>query len=76
MRKKKKKHWTTKNTHLKRFKKTEEYSEQSSSRFERILYIIGLILAILSILSTALDNFIVGYDHFTGIPSDWIKSLK
>ena len=32
-------------------------------------------IAILVILLIALNNHIVGYDNFIGIPSEWVRSL-
>lgn len=73
--KKKRKHWTTKNTQLKRYKNNE--SEKSSiSRFDCISIIITIIAAILFIILKSLDNRVVGYDHFPSIPIEWIKWLK
>ena len=69
MKKKRKKHWTTKNTHLKHLKNRDDDKIKSVSRIE-------IILAILSILVQALDNDVVGYDNFTGNPTEWIKKLK
>jgi hypothetical protein len=78
--KKKKKHWTTKNTHLKHLKNRDEHSEQPMDRFNKVLYNIGawliIIAAILFIILKALDNRVVGYDHFPSIPVDWIRWLK
>lgn len=73
--KKRRKHWTTKNTHLKKLKGKKLVS-LPTSRLERILYVIGIILAVLSLLIQALNNNIVGYDNFIGIPMEWIKRLN
>ena len=48
MKKKRKKHWTTKNTHLKHLKNRDDDKIKSVSRIEIILAIVGIILAILS----------------------------
>lgn len=80
MKKKRKKHWTTKNTHLKHLKNRDEHSEQPMSKFYKMLDNIGtwliIISAILYIIVKALDNRVVGYDHFPSIPVDWIRWLK
>lgn len=74
--KKNKKHKTTKIIHSKTPNKKDNNSGYSLSRFELVLYIITLILAILSILVRAMDNDVVGYDNFTGKPHEWIRRLK
>ena len=80
MKKRKKKHWTSKNTHLKKMKSRDESSFQPMSRFEKKCYIFCLILfildAILVIILKALNNQTVGYDYFPSIPSEWIEWLK
>ena len=45
------------------------------SRLEIILYVLGIILAVLSILVQALNNNVVGYDRFIGIPMEWIRKI-
>lgn len=72
--KKKRKHWTSKNTHLKKAKKKSS-NGLSPSRMEVILYVLGIILAVLAILVQALNNNIVGYDRFIGIPIEWIRKI-
>lgn len=78
--KKKRKHWTTKNTHLRHPRKRDENSEQPMSSIEKNLFKIGswliIIAGILLIILKALDNRVVGYDHFPSIPMEWIKWLK
>ena len=80
MKKRKKKHWTSKNTHLKQMKSRDENSFQPMSRFERKCFIFSVTLAIISgillILLKALNNQTVGYDYFPSIPSEWIEWLK
>ena len=39
-----------------------------------IIIVIGMIVA--DIIVMAVDTHIVGYDHFLGIPLEWIRSLK
>lgn len=73
--KKKKSHWTTKNTHLKRYK-NKEPENSSISRFDRIAIIVTIIAAILFIILKAIDNRVVGYDHYPNIPTEWIRWLK
>ena len=80
MKKRKKKYWTSKNTHLKRMKVRDENSFQPMSKFEKFCYRFCLILfilyAMLVISSKALNNQVVGYDYFPSIPYEWIKWLK
>ena len=80
MKKRKKKYWTNKNTHLKRMKVRDENSFQPMSKFEKFCYRFCLILiilyAMLVISSKALNNQVVGYDYFPSIPYEWIKWLK
>ena len=71
---KKRKHRTTKNTHLKKAKKKSS-NTLKLSRLEIILYVLGIILAVLSILVQALNNNIAGYDRFIGIPMEWIRKI-
>lgn len=73
MRKRKKKIWTTKNTHIKRNAK-KDYVEPETW-YDKLGTWIIIAIAILIILVIALDNHIVGYDNFIGIPSEWVKSL-
>ena len=78
--KNKRKHWTTKNKHLKHPRKRDENSEQPMSRIEKKLFKIGswliIIGGILMIILKALNNRVIGYDHFPSIPIEWIKWLK
>ena len=71
--KKKKKHWTTKNTHLKRYQKQEKdegISWTSTGILEVVIILVFLIWLIVK------DHHIVGYDRFTSMPIEWMKSLK
>ena len=78
MAKRKKKHWTTKNTHIKKIRRSE-LPVDLRTRKERLYNIIGLIVALafaaLVIIIQALNNHVVGYDHFIGIPTEWVRSL-
>lgn len=73
MKKRKKKKWTTKNTHVKKNAKND-YTEHEAW-YDRLGTWIVIAIAILVILLIALNNHIVGYDNFIGIPSEWVKSL-
>jgi hypothetical protein len=53
----------------------EQNNEYKIEAWLRIAAIIMVVLAILSILVIALDNRIVGYDHFIGIPQEWIRTV-
>lgn len=72
--KKRKKQWTTKNTNIER-KKKRITNEVKNTSYDIIFAIIVISAAILSIIVIALDNHIVGYDHFIGIPREWVHSL-
>lgn len=72
-RKVRKKKWTTKNTHLQK-PKHDPKREKKDWWFIIFDWII-IITAILSILVIASNNHVVGYDHYIGIPREWIKSL-
>ena len=78
--KRKKNHWTSKNTHLKHFRPRDKedglYKNRRERLYEKIVTCITFIIIFLLLLIKALDNRVVGYDHFTGIPSEWIKWLK
>lgn len=50
-------------------------SRRKNDIYLKIFGIISLVTAILVILLIALNNHIVGYDHFIGIPREWIHSL-
>lgn len=73
MKKRKKKKWTTKNTHIKKNAKND-YIEPEMW-YDRLGTWIVIAIALLIILLIALNNHIVGYDNFIGIPSEWVKSL-
>jgi hypothetical protein len=70
----KKKKWTTKNTHLER-KKKRIVDKYRNTPYTIVLAIIGVATAIIVIISIALNNHVVGYDHFIGIPREWVHSL-
>ncbi len=71
---KKKKKWTTKNTHIKKLR-AKKYIGEPQGVLDRIGTWLILIGAIIATLLIALDSHIVGYDHFIGIPVEWIRSL-
>lgn len=73
MKKRRKKKWTTKNTHFKRMKKREDV--EKTDIYLKIATILVIAAAILSILVIASNNHVVGYDHFIGIPHEWVRSL-
>lgn len=70
----KKKKWTTKNTHRPK-NKQREIDEYKNTPYDIILFIIGIAIAIVVITEIALNNHIVGYDNFIGIPREWVRSL-
>lgn len=72
MRRRKK--WTTKNTHIER-KKKRRNGVYKNTPYTIILAIIGVATAIVVITFIAMNNHIVGYDHFIGIPREWVHSL-
>lgn len=73
MKKRKNKKWTTKNTHVKRENKSSDIKPEKWY-FKWGTWII-IALAILIILLRALNNHIVGYDRFIGMPTEWMQSL-
>jgi len=72
---KRKKMWTTKNTHVERKVKREKYDKDFSGWVWKVDAWIVFIAAIILIFLVALNNHIVGYDHFIGIPREWVRSL-
>ena len=56
----------------KEWKPRESKKERIMSLLIDIIFIISVILMI---LLQALDNHVVGYDHFIGIPTEWVRSL-
>lgn len=73
--KRKKKKWTTKNTHVKRKNKSSRLNPDPMSLYEKIVLWIVIAYGILTIILRALDNNVVGYDNFIGIPNEWRNSL-
>lgn len=73
MKKRKKKKMTTKNTHVRKFNRRTD--AEPISLCVRIAAWVVIAFGILVILSIALNNHVVGYDNFIGIPSEWVKSL-
>ena len=73
--KRKKKKWTTKNTHLERKEKREDYDKDFAGWVAKVGIWMILIGAIIFIIEVAFNNHIVGYDHFIGIPREWVRSL-
>lgn len=71
----KKKKWTTKNTHIERKKKKDDYNKDSNGWVEKAGLWMILTAAIIFIFVVAMNNHIIGYDHFIGIPREWIHSL-
>lgn len=64
---------TTKNTHVRKINRRTD--AEPISLCIRIAAWVVIAFGILVILSIALNNHIVGYDNFIGIPSEWVKSL-
>lgn len=73
MKKRKNKKWTTKNTHIKRFNKSSEI--EPMKWYDKMTAWIIIACAIALIILIALNNHIVGYDNFIGIPMEWVRSL-
>ena len=71
--KRKKKKLTTKNTHVKRENKSSGLKPMGL--YEKIAIWVIIAFGILTIILRVLDNHVVGYDNFIGIPSEWIRSL-
>lgn len=73
MKKRKKKKMTTKNTHVRKFNRRTDV--EPISLCVRIAAWVVIAFGILVILSIALNNHVVGYDNFIGIPREWVHSL-
>lgn len=73
--KKRKEKWTTKNTHVERKVKREKHDRDFTGWVWKVDAWMILIAAIIFIILVALNNHIVGYDHFIGIPREWVHSL-
>ena len=73
MKKRKNKKWTTKNTHIKRFNKSSEI--EPMKWYDKMTAWIIIACAIALIMLITLNNHIVGYDNFIGIPMEWVRSL-
>ena len=71
--KRKKKRWTTKNTHLKRYQKQEK-DEGISWTSTGILVVVIILVFLIGLIVK--DHHIVGYDRFPSMPIEWMKSLK
>ena len=72
--KRKKKHWTTKNSHFKRMKKKDD--KNSPERVPLLWAIMIVVSIICMFIAWAFDTNRSGYDHFIGIPKEWIKWVK
>ncbi|GFZ39195.1 hypothetical protein [Bacteroides nordii] len=73
MKKRKNKKCTTKNTHIKRFNKSREIEPEKW--YDKLATWVVIVCAIALIILIALNNHIVGYDNFIGIPMEWVRSL-
>ncbi len=72
--KKRRKKWTTKNTHIKK-NGQEKYDDKSTDWMTKLGLWLILIAVILGTVIMSLNNHIVGYDHYIGIPREWVHSL-
>ena len=73
MKKRKKKKWTTKNTHVR--KNAKDAYVGPEKWYDKLGTWIVIAVAVALIILIALNNHIVGYDNFIGIPSEWVRSL-
>lgn len=73
MRKRKKKKWTIKNNHIRKFNRGTDI--EPVNLYVRIAAWVIIAFGLLVILSIALNNHVVGYDNFIGIPTEWARSL-
>ena len=73
MNKRKKKKWTTKNTHIKRMNENEYINPEKW--YDTLGTWIIIAAVIVFIILVALNNHVVGYDHYIGIPIEWARSL-
>lgn len=72
--KKRKKKWTTKNTHIKKGTSSKSDLEPKDLKLLIAAWIV-IAAALLFIILVAFNNHIIGYDNFIGIPSEWVRSL-
>lgn len=73
MNRRKRKKWTTKNTHMK--KNMKDCYTESERWYDKLETWVVLAVAIALIILIALNNHIVGYDNFIGLPFEWVRSL-
>ncbi|MBE6288052.1 MAG: hypothetical protein E7099_07700 [Mediterranea massiliensis] len=73
-RKRKKNHWTTKNTHIQRKKKM--IINEKDETFSWKWFILVMITVIYMLYKIIISQDRSGYDHFIGIPKEWIKWVK
>lgn len=71
---KRKKKWTTKNTHLLKRERGKEYKESDNLMLKIAMWIV-IATGFLTIIVKALNNHVVGYDRFVGMPLEWVRSL-
>ena len=73
MNKRKKKKWITKNTHIKRMNENEYIKPEKW--YDTLGTWIIIAAVIVFIILVALNNHVVGYDYYIGIPIEWARSL-
>ncbi len=74
-RKRKKNHWTTKNTHIQRKKKQIRNKEDDNFSWGfALLVILSVTYLTYKIIVSA--QYRRGYDHFPSIPDAWIEWVK
>lgn len=73
-RKRKKNHWTTKNTHFQRKKKIKNV--KNDDKFSWKWFILIMITIIYMFFKIIISQDRRGYDHYIGIPDAWIEWVK
>lgn len=73
-RKRKKNHWTTKNTHFQRKKKMPKKYEPLKFSWWKLVIVLLIVIWMIFKIMNSQDRS--GYDHFVGMPDEWIKWVK
>lgn len=69
----KKKKKSTRKTYIPKKKIEREEKEPRIYRIIWTIIVIGIVISFLILMATS--THLVGYDHFIGIPSEWVRSL-
>lgn len=69
----KKKKKSTRKAYIPKKKIEREEKEPLIYRIIWTIIVIGIVISFLILMATS--THLVGYDHFIGIPSEWVRSL-